>query len=133
MDLYYWYYGTLAMKQFGDPEWSQWNVRIRDLLIAEQVHDGEFAGSWEPRDPWSGYGGRIYSTAMATLCLEVYFRFLPLYEQVFTGPAPAEPAAEHTGARRDDRNQRLQGNEGQTRHQRRQVPGPDHRCPGSTR
>jgi hypothetical protein len=92
MDLYYWYYGMLAMKQFGDPEWSRWNVRVRDLLVAEQVRRGELAGSWEPRDPWSGYGGRIYSTAMATLCLEVYFRFLPMYEQIRSAPAPAEPA-----------------------------------------
>ena len=40
--------------------------------------------------------------------------------------APAEPAAEHTGERRDDRNQHLQGDEGQARHQRRQVRAPDH-------
>ena len=40
--------------------------------------------------------------------------------------APAEPAAEHAGERRDDRNQHLQGNEGQARHQRRQVRAPDH-------
>jgi hypothetical protein len=39
--------------------------------------------------------------------------------------APAEPAAEHAGERRDDRNQHLQGNEGQARHQRRQVRAPD--------
>jgi hypothetical protein len=40
--------------------------------------------------------------------------------------APAEPAAEHTGERRDDRNQHLQGNEGKAHHQRRQVHAPDH-------
>ena len=26
------------------------------------------------------YGGRVYSTAMAALCLEVYARYLPLYQ-----------------------------------------------------
>jgi hypothetical protein len=91
MDLYYWYYGTLALFQYGDPEWQQWNVRVRDLLVSEQEQDGEYAGSWPPRDPWSGYGGRIYSTAMATLCLEVYYRYLPLYKQGAGAPAPAEP------------------------------------------
>ena len=40
--------------------------------------------------------------------------------------APAEPAAERAGERRDDRNQHLQGNEGQARHQCRQVRAPDH-------
>ncbi|MBX3443815.1 MAG: hypothetical protein KF774_15510 [Planctomyces sp.] len=92
MDLYHWYYGTLSLFQYGGAEWNQWNVRVRDLLISEQVQDGEYAGSWPPRDPWSGYGGRIYSTAMATLCLEVYYRYLPLYRQAVPGgPAPAEP------------------------------------------
>jgi hypothetical protein len=90
LDLYYWYYGTLAMFQYGGAEWQQWNVRVRDLLVSEQVKEGEYAGSWEPRDPWSGYGGRIYSTAIATLSLEVYYRYLPLYKE--TGGSSTEPA-----------------------------------------
>lgn len=90
LDLYYWYYGTLAMFQYGGAEWTQWNGRVRDLLISEQVPEGEYAGSWEPRDPWSGYGGRIYSTAVATLCLEVYYRYLPLYKETGSSATPAE-------------------------------------------
>ena len=77
---YYWYYGTLAMYQFGGDGWNSWNAAIRDLLISEQRTDGEYAGSWDPIGPWAQYGGRIYSTALSTLCLEVYYRFLPLYQ-----------------------------------------------------
>jgi hypothetical protein len=77
---YYWYYGTLAMYQFGGESWNSWNGAIRDLLISEQRTDGEYAGSWDPIGPWAQYGGRIYSTALSTLCLEVYYRFLPLYQ-----------------------------------------------------
>jgi hypothetical protein len=92
MNFYYWYYGTLAMFQHGGEDWQKWNTRIRDLLISEQEHSGEMAGSWPPRDPWSPYGGRIYTTAMSTLCLEVYYRYLPMYQQGTTAaPAPAEP------------------------------------------
>ena len=98
MDYYYWYYGTLAMFQYGGNEWQQWNVRVRDLLISEQVKDGQYAGSWEPRDPWSGYGGRIYATAIATLSLEVYYRYLPLYKEAGgpagdVAPATVEPSS----------------------------------------
>ena len=78
-NLYYWYYGTLAMYQFGGEEWDQWNQVLRELLTESQEKKGNFAGSWNPEGPWGGYGGRIYSTAIATLSLEVYYRFLPLY------------------------------------------------------
>ena len=71
---YYWYYGTLAMMQHGGPEWEEWNAALRDLLISEQETSGHAAGSWKPRPPWGPYGGRIYSTAVNTLCLEVYYR-----------------------------------------------------------
>ncbi|MEZ6062834.1 MAG: hypothetical protein R3C19_21025 [Planctomycetaceae bacterium] len=79
LNLYYWYYGTLAMYQFGGEPWEQWNSAVRDTLIRQQRTDGNFAGSWDPDDPWGRYGGRLYSTAIATLTLEVYYRLLPLY------------------------------------------------------
>ncbi len=79
LNYYYWYYGTLAMYQFGGTAWERWNAALRDLLIAEQIKTGPDAGSWGPKDSWGPYGGRVYSTAFATLSLEVYYRFLPLY------------------------------------------------------
>lgn len=79
LNFYYWYYGTLAMHHHGGPQWETWNVTVRDLLVAEQRNSGPLAGSWDPRDIWGGYGGRMYSTAIATLSLEVYYRYLPLY------------------------------------------------------
>ncbi len=85
-DLYSWYYSTLALYQYGGEPWEKWNVRMRDLLINEQTTTGPDAGSWEPRDRWGDVGGRIYSTAFATLTLEVYYRYLPLYRL----SAPAE-------------------------------------------
>ncbi len=76
---YYWYYGTLAMFQYGGEPWNEWNGSMRDTLIKTQRRTGDLAGSWDPQDPWGGIGGRVYSTALSTLCLEVYYRFLPLY------------------------------------------------------
>ena len=74
-DLYYWYYGTLAMYNHGGDAWQHWNLALRDNLVADQRIDGDFAGSWNPRSPWGDYGGRVFSTAISTLCLEVYYRY----------------------------------------------------------
>jgi hypothetical protein len=79
LNYYYWYYGTLALYQHGGRAWQDWNSTVREVLISEQVTSGKNAGSWEPKDQWGRYGGRLYSTALATLTLEVYYRFLPLY------------------------------------------------------
>ena len=43
---------------------------------------GPLAGSWDTSDLWGSYGGRVYTTALATLTLEVYYRFLPIYAGV---------------------------------------------------
>ena len=77
---YYWYYGTLAMYQYGGKPWRKWNEALRDLLVTDQITTGDAAGSWDAKGPWGPYGGRLYSTTLNTLCLEVYYRFLPLYQ-----------------------------------------------------
>ena len=81
-NLYYWYYATLGMCQLQGTHWQQWNDALQAELVTRQVKDGPLAGSWNPDTLWAGYGGRIYSTAMATLCLEVYYRYLPLFVEV---------------------------------------------------
>lgn len=79
VNFYYWYYGTLAMYQHGGKPWQDWNASVRDMLIELQVQSGPMSGTWDPKDEWGRYGGRLYSTALATLSLEVYYRLLPLY------------------------------------------------------
>ncbi|VAX38377.1 FIG00928689: hypothetical protein [hydrothermal vent metagenome] len=79
-NLYYWYYGTLAMYQYGGKPWKKWNETLRDRLVKDQRLSDQRAGSWDPVGEWGPYGGRLYSTALSTLCLEVYYRFLPLYQ-----------------------------------------------------
>ncbi|MDG2012863.1 MAG: terpene cyclase/mutase family protein, partial [Pirellulaceae bacterium] len=74
-NLYYWYYGSLAMFQTGGTAWENWNHQLTKTLVGSQVTEGEFIGSWNPTGVWAGYGGRVYSTAMATLSLEVYYRY----------------------------------------------------------
>ena len=78
-NVYYWYYGTLGMYQLQGDYWRQWNAALQEELLATQRHDGNLAGSWDPDKIWGPHGGRAFSTALSTLCLEVYYRFLPLY------------------------------------------------------
>jgi hypothetical protein len=76
---YYWYYATFAMYQLQGDYWRRWNEALQNTLLARQVKEGPMAGSWNTDTLWGGYGGRVYTTAIATLALEVYYRFLPLY------------------------------------------------------
>jgi len=76
---YYWYYGSMAMYQAGGEAWEQWNQALTATLLARQRRAGHLAGSWDPDRVWGSHGGRVYSTAMCALCLEVYYRYLPLY------------------------------------------------------
>jgi hypothetical protein len=76
---YYWYYGTLAMFQRQGDDWQRWNAALQAELLARQQWNAPHAGSFDPDDLWGGYGGRVYSTAFAALCLEVYYRYLPVH------------------------------------------------------
>ena len=75
IDMYYWYYGTLAMFQMGGEHWERWNKNLKNVVIDNQIKEGCTEGSWDPKDPWGDEGGRVYSTALMTLCLEVYYRY----------------------------------------------------------
>ena len=77
-NVYYWYYGTLALHRLQGEDWSRWNRAMQASLIPLQRHEGDLEGSWDPVTVWGPYGGRAYTTAMAALCLEVYYRYLPL-------------------------------------------------------
>ena len=74
-DMYYWYYGTYAMYQMGGDYWKQWNTAMKSAVLDNQTRDGDEKGSWDPVGPWGFSGGRVYSTALMTLCIEVYFRY----------------------------------------------------------
>lgn len=81
-NVYYWYYATLALFQLQDESWQRWNVAMKSQLLRTQKPSfDDQPGSWEPDPLWGGYGGRVYSTAMSCMCLEVYYRYLPLYQR----------------------------------------------------
>ncbi|MEM9346116.1 MAG: hypothetical protein AAGB26_05825 [Planctomycetota bacterium] len=78
---YYEYYGTLALYQHQGPIWQEWNENMKQAYIGSQVSAGEQAGSWDPNldANFAKRGGRLTTTTLAILSLEVYYRLLPLY------------------------------------------------------
>jgi hypothetical protein len=100
-NFYYWYYATLALFQHGGDPWTRWNAAIRDRIVRLQHASGHRSGSWDPDESLYGAkGGRIYSTALAALTLEVYYRYLRLYDEPKL-PVEADEAPALTAPRRE--------------------------------
>ncbi|MBN1394918.1 MAG: terpene cyclase/mutase family protein [Pirellulales bacterium] len=83
-NIYYWYYATQVLHNQPGPDWDAWNREMRRLLIDTQCNEGCAAGSWDPEKPnadqYGRSGGRIMTTSLSALTLEVYYRYLPLYK-----------------------------------------------------
>jgi hypothetical protein len=95
-NIYYWYYATQLLHNLGGKPWELWNARIREGLIANQVKgDGCDRGSWDPNSPqpdrWGRNAGRHYTTCLSILTLEVYYRYLPLYQERDLRPMSPPP------------------------------------------
>lgn len=75
IDPYYWYYGTLATFQVGGHAWKRWSMALREAVEKNQRTEGPHKGSWDPLGPWGADGGRVYTTALLAMCLEVQYRY----------------------------------------------------------
>ncbi len=106
-NIYYYYYATQVVHFFEGDEWRTWNEGpkdpntgkrtggMRDWLIDQQVkQEGPNFGSWNPSgDIFGRHAGRLGTTALCVLTLEVYYRHLPLYKRNAAGdPALLEAA-----------------------------------------
>jgi hypothetical protein len=91
-DLYAWYYITQVAHHAGGTAWDRWNAAMRETLPKAQLTTGPDRGSWDPGgDRWGAVGGRLYATCFCTYMLEVYYRHLPLYAEIPSAGAMAEP------------------------------------------
>lgn len=82
-NLYHDYYATQLMHHMEGDVWNTWNARMKKLLLDNQERKGHETGSWFKGVSGGGHaaeaGGRLYTTSMATMLLEVYYRHQPLY------------------------------------------------------
>ncbi len=89
-DLAYWHWGSLAAFQAGGRTegWKQWNEPLKKALVESQRKGGpldgtaeDFDGSWNPAECGCRETGRVGATALGALCLETYYRYLPMHTQ----------------------------------------------------
>jgi hypothetical protein len=81
-NVYHDYYATLALHHARHDLWPGWNRTLRDHLVKSQATEGHERGSWYFEDKWGAIGGRLYTTAMSAMTLEIYYRYLPLYDSI---------------------------------------------------
>ena len=86
-DIYYAYYGTLAVYQHQGPVWKKWIGEMHKAFLRAQAEDG----SWSPTGQHAKGMGKVIGTALVTLCLEAHYRYTPLYGLGYQ-PDPAGPA-----------------------------------------
>ncbi len=86
-NVYYWYYATQVCHHMEGEYWKRWNEVMRQEVPKHQVKVGREKGSWDPlkprRDEWADHGGRLYTTCLSIYMLEVYYRHLPIYTNVY--------------------------------------------------
>lgn len=84
-DMYYFYYATLVMFYNQGPNWHEkWNPAMREMLLSLQVPmvKGANVGSWDADAGSIGQNcGRLGTTCLAVLTLEIYYRQVPLYKR----------------------------------------------------
>ena len=85
--IYGWYYITQAKFHEGGGDWKKWNREFSSALVRNQSEDG----SWT--SPGRAEGARqTYSTTLAALSLQVYYRHLPSYKKDDKGAQGAASA-----------------------------------------
>ncbi len=65
------YYAVQAMYIAGGSYWEKWYPKIRDELVASQNPDGS----------WEGDVGKNFATAVASIILQVPYRYLPIFQR----------------------------------------------------
>jgi len=95
--VYYWYYITQAYFQEGGSMWDTWNKSFSHGLVKVQEVIGKDAsgyvdhkgrpqeiGSWTSpaKSEHTGGNGKVMDTILCTLMLEVYYRYLPTFQQI---------------------------------------------------
>ncbi|MCF6228050.1 MAG: terpene cyclase/mutase family protein [Planctomycetes bacterium] len=89
VDVQYYYFASLALFQIGGDYWNNWEVKISKQLLdnqrgntkldkeREMTSPGKLLdyGSWDPVGVNGSRYGRVYTTAMCNLSLQIWYRY----------------------------------------------------------
>lgn len=101
VDMYYWFFGTYAMFQYGGRDWHKWNTAMKRALLDTQRVGGCADGSWDPVGKWGDIGGRVYATAINCLTLQVYHRYKMVGSEEETLPEGSQKSESESGDGQD--------------------------------
>ncbi len=81
--LYAWYYITQAKFHRGGGTWRSWNNEFARTITTEQEEDGhwKFPTESDGDTEHGAHYGPVYSTTLAALMLQVYYRHLPTFKE----------------------------------------------------
>ena len=90
--VYYWYYITQAKFHYSAETFAAWNKLFSPELCKQQIVEKNAiedlkgnkvdVGHWESPSKGEHTGGTVQDTALCTLMLEVYYRYLPSFKPI---------------------------------------------------
>ncbi len=85
--LYAWYYITQCKFHQGGQTWAGWNAKFARAYVSNQNEDGSWTSPGAKlKEGGEVHLGPVYSTTLAALTLQVYYRFLPTYKPIAVEP-----------------------------------------------
>jgi hypothetical protein len=75
------YYAIQATYQAGGKYWNEWHPKVRELLLSKQAVDGSWVVPPHSAEANVDPANKVYSTALATLILNIYMHYLPAYQR----------------------------------------------------
>ena len=70
-DFYHWYFASTALSSADEDDMRAKLDSLQARIIATQLREGPYAGSWDLSDRFSTAGGRVYTTSLAALTLRI--------------------------------------------------------------
>ena len=75
------WWGTFLVFNMGGQRWKTWNAAMKKRILADIKRSGTDTGGWSGGGPEARRLGPVGTTALRTLTLEIYYRYLPVYSR----------------------------------------------------